>query len=683
MNKKKIFKNTLILTASSVVAACAAVAIATPKNQAVTQTNLQAVAASTVKTEISVRADFPETYVHKFMAVVITDGRVNQTELLKYINIAGLAPRTTVTINQTDINYATGRISFKVTLDKYYNTQLELVTEDFTTPALTLNLTPRPIITEITVKSGYPTDLRVDQVVASFAETSNGGKVTNRANLEQYVALKGIPTGAELSIDTLPNVDNLKGKLDFVVSVDSYYGIDYELNNSKYDSPKITLSGFVPRYDPTTITAKIPADYDQTLRVDLFKQNAYVNGKVDMNFLQQYIDFVAVPPQAVANVLIKTIDNQLGIINFDIELSHYYDSDNNLIAATHLFPITLNLSPKIYATTITLLPSYSETITPTQLEALVGTGTTINEAALLKYISINNAPAGAKVSSVRYNASVFGQISLTVELDKYYSADLELKNSGLFKADVYYRDFNLETDITKLTIIPKDAVVTSFFDLINPINATSGKREVNYAELAKFVDLSTLPPEANLSIDLDDPTQYYIDVTNGDLGFKIKASHIYNSDAVLANTPKLFSIDLKLLPALPNTSIKANKSYKNSVSLDSFLNYVTVDNKIQNDRLGEYLDLSLVPTTATFSLQNVKQDQNGQVTFNVVSDKWYNNNRVIDGEYVEYAMKLDLVVNAPSLNWLWITLGSVGGVILLIGLVFWIQKKRDKKIFLF
>lgn len=203
-------------------------------------------------------------------------------------------------------------------------------------------------------------------------------------------------------------------------------------------------------------------------------------------------------------------------------------------------------------------------------------------------------------------------------------------------------------------------------------------------KLSDYVDISTFPTTATLSID---PATTISDYENGILNLGIKTTH--HNELLIKNTttstPKTFNVVIdgfEKAKDINTNPVVAISRYADANSIDSIYEHIVdSDGKVINRPLLEYyFDLSSIPPNAVLHLYRTSFGNNLEATFTFTSSEVYDNRgMILNQEYTKTDLVLSLI---DQTDWaLIISLSVVGGALLIsiITIIIMLVKKYHHK----
>lgn len=197
----------------------------------------------------------------------------------------------------------------------------------------------------------------------------------------------------------------------------------------------------------------------------------------------------------------------------------------------------------------------------------------------------------------------------------------------------------------------------------------------NENELLKYIDISTLPSNANLSID---PANTIINSSEGVLDLTLVTDSYYElfKNGVVNNKKSFqFSINgfLKVSDIPIVTKITPN------ITNENFFQNAVVGNTVNRNYLSQFINLDCIPADAILTIEPIKTDISSEIKFVLKSNKVYKNNGVSTNE--NYSQTFSFTMK-PGIDPI-LVIGLIAGgcfLLLLIFVIVYMSKSRIRKI---
>lgn len=237
-------------------------------------------------------------------------------------------------------NNATGEISFKVALSKYYDVNSDLITR-VKEWSFTFTLTPvYPATTIVALPpSVYPNDLTVTQFKARLiadGATNSGDvyslKARNILFLKKYIKFQNIPNITVYSFTFhAKGAGELVNQVSFHFTLSNYYNENGDLvsTNKNFDTITLTLSpdGIAIRPE-TKIISRPDADVIDTSN-RFIKNITNADGSYNLEELAKFVDGIyTIPLEGNIITITKNSVADDGTAYFTLKVSYYYDGIN-------------------------------------------------------------------------------------------------------------------------------------------------------------------------------------------------------------------------------------------------------------------------------------------------------------------------------------------------------------------
>lgn len=197
----------------------------------------------------------------------------------------------------------------------------------------------------------------------------------------------------------------------------------------------------------------------------------------------------------------------------------------------------------------------------------------------------------------------------------------------------------------------------------------------NKNELLKYIDISTLPTNANLSID---PANTIINSSEGVLDLTLVTDSYYElfKNGVVNNKKSFqFAINgfLKVSDIPIVTKITPN------ITNENFFQNAVVGNTVNRNYLSQFINLDCIPADAILTIEPIKTDISSEIKFVLKSNKVYKNNGVSTNE--NYSQTFSFTMK-PGIDPI-LVIGLIAGgcfLLLLIFVIVYMSKSRIRKI---
>lgn len=509
-------------------------------------------------TQISSLDSHPQDLRVDKLLPLITDANgilINQSLWSQYIEVANVPDGATLKVtNVNTSDYHLGVLSFDIEVSKYIDENSVIKTNGLFPIQLQLLAKFEPTSIILKPSGSYDDTIRVDRLIPLFVANPNAnqeGVVTNRAELSKFVNIVSLPTDAILSIVDV-NKTNATGLIKFSIEASQYYNADSDLILTPFKFPiQIQL---VPKYNPSVIEAKLPADITEVVRVDRFLDkfcNPATGVITDLSYLQNFINISGdFGPSNVFSIKPESINIQpaLGTITFAINASSYYDVDSDL-RSNGIFTISLTLqvvNPPTYAKA---LNSYSKDLTVSEFKSAMPTEQVQMRAFLSKFVDgISTFPSTANLS-IEWDAALedptTGAIGFFIVTDFYYDQYSDPVNKvEKFKIELTILPLNELPSETVVDLLPKAPPIKSLKDLLGSILKDD---KVDYANFTQYFDIASVPTNAEIEVRYSEA-----DLNNRySVNFIVTVTEYYDKEGQNIKSQKDFPFSIRIYSEYP------------------------------------------------------------------------------------------------------------------------------------